>query len=106
MTPNVRPPEVLADKDVSEADVITFDYSKDLQPFETLTSATVTVNVLSGTDNNPGAMKIGSASVFHAMAMQKVFGGVAGTKYSFRCVATTTNNRQLVCVGVMNVVNL
>jgi hypothetical protein len=106
MMTNVRPPVLLDDKDVSESDTLTFDFSKFLQPLETVLLAVIAVDVVSGVDAAPSSMLQGSATAFGPLAMQKITGGVNGCVYHFRCTVTTSHSRQLVQSGLINVVTL
>ena len=83
-----RKTETVEAKDVSEIDNIPFQFSASLEVGETINSAVVTSEVHSGTDASPGAELSGSPTVVGTTVVQKVTGGLAGTSYLLRCVAT------------------
>ena len=53
-----------------------------------LTGATVTVEVISGTDATPAALLVGSPVTSGKLVQQRVDDGIPGCRYRFRCVAT------------------
>lgn len=72
-------------KDPSENFLVEFDFSKSTT---SITSATVTVTLLSGTDASPASILVGQPSFFEALVRQRLNAGVPGCRYSFKCVAS------------------
>jgi hypothetical protein len=99
-----RAPELLLPLELGETDVLTFDYTDSLEAGETITSATVTISVVQGTDPSPDNLKIGGAQAATPYALQKVSGGVRNTTYLCYCAATTSNSRVLVNAGILPVI--
>lgn len=96
----------IEDKDISEVDVLTFDYRRALNQLETLASAVVSVSVVTGTDATPEAILSAVAQCSGTYAMQKIVGGVVGCTYDIRCVAVTSGGRTLTVAAIMNVIEL
>jgi hypothetical protein len=86
-----------------EFETVTFDYGLILTSGATITSATVTCSVVSGTDATPGQRVTGSPSnttslqtgAANAAVSQLVGGMVAGVTYRLQCVATTSDGQSL-----------
>lgn len=72
------------DKDPADVITVEFDFSSDAAA---VTSPTVAVAVVVGTDPTPNAMLVGSPSIVGAVVYQRVQGGIAGNVYSFQCGA-------------------
>jgi len=89
-------------KDVDEEDVVSFDFSRELDAGESLVSADVSVEVYEGTDSDPSALKSGAYQISGFAVLQKMVGGVAGVTYHWRCVAVTSS-RVLTLSGYMPV---
>ncbi|MEY2654811.1 MAG: hypothetical protein RLZZ524_1839 [Pseudomonadota bacterium] len=99
-TPNRRP------KDPGEILTIPFRYKKLAR---SLSSPTVSVTVLAGTDANPQAFLLGTAAVDPAdptQVLQQVQGGVPGVIYGLRCLATTEKGERVAATGSIRVSNL
>jgi hypothetical protein len=81
-------------KATEEKIVITFYFTDELAPAETLTGAiTSSFTVVKGTDGNPSAMANGSA-VFDSTGKKillPIQGGLAGNQYRIKVVSATTN---------------
>lgn len=75
-----------SDKDPNEGIVVTFAFAA---LTNTITSATVAIEVQSGNDTNPAAMLSGMAVVSGTNVSQRVIGGVAGCTYHLRCTIQT-----------------
>ena len=83
---------VIEPKLVGVTEVISppFDFSKNLQIGETLSTASVGVSVYSGVDPNPSALLSGTPSISGAVVNQSVTGGIVGVIYDIICTATTS----------------
>lgn len=82
---------------------VTLDFLSLLSTGATLSSATVTAAVWSGTDSNPSALVNGAATVSGTTATQSLAGGVAGTIYKLTWTATTSDSQTLVLVALLAV---
>lgn len=91
-------------KRVADQENVPFDFTSNLGEGETLSSATVTSTVYSGTDASPSSMISGSASVSGGIATQLIIGGVEGVVYEIVCTALTTNGQTLVLPGFLAVI--
>ncbi len=94
-------------KDPTESVALTFNFLPDLATGEHLTGVpSVSVSVLTGSDNNPTATLNGQGG-FDALSqqvVQPVTGGVDGCEYEYVVVATTSNpNKTLALRGVLPV---
>jgi len=77
--------------DEAEIKPVYFVFTGELPSGVTITSASIAVELLSGTDADPGAMKVGAAVIDTAsrIVSQRMSGqGRAGNRYRLRCVAT------------------
>ena len=81
---------VIQEKTVGETHKVTFDFANQLEVGESVSSASVSAAVYSGTDSTPAAILSGGPSVASPQVSQKVTGGVAGTVYVVTCLATTS----------------
>ena len=72
-----------------------WDFLSDLAVSETLSTATVTISVYSGTDASPGSMISGAASISGSQVSQKLTGGVLGVIYEALCTVTTSLGQTL-----------
>lgn len=59
----------------------------------TISSATVTAAVHSGTDGSPSAIVSGAATVSGTKVTQRIIGGVAGTIYDLTWTATLSDSQ-------------
>jgi trimeric autotransporter adhesin len=86
-----------------EFETVTFDYGLILASGATITSATTSCAVVSGTDATPSQRITGSPSITtslqtgasNAAVSQLVGGMVAGVTYRLQCVATTSDGQSL-----------
>jgi hypothetical protein len=86
-----------------EYETVTFDYGLILAAGVTITSATVSCAVVSGTDATPSSRVTGSPSTTTSLqtgapntAVSQLVGGmVAGVTYRLQCVATTSDGQSL-----------
>jgi hypothetical protein len=76
-------------KDPSENYLVDFSFP---DAASNLTAATVTVELVSGTDANPALMLIGAPTFTGKMAQQRVGVGQPGCRYNFRCEASAGTN--------------
>lgn len=72
---------------------IVFDFTDVLSQGETISSATVTLSVYSGTDGSPSGNKSGSVTISGAQVSQKIkpVSGALGNIYQALCDATTSS---------------
>ena len=87
---------------------LVWDYTSRLQTAggvtDTLSSATVSVAVYSGTDPTPSAILSGSATVSGNLVTQKVTGGVVGTTYLLTCSAATTQSAASILTALLTII--
>lgn len=79
-----------------ESRVYGFDFSRLLEPGETLVSAAFAIAVVEGTDPAAAAMLVGSASTSGSVARQRVAAGAQGVLYQVTATATTSGGDNLV----------
>lgn len=72
-------------KDPGESVVIDFDFSSELSAVD---SAVVGISVYAGADATPAAVLDGPMQILGKRVLQRVSGGVSGTSYKLRAVAT------------------
>ena len=77
-------------KDTTETIPVVFPFAGKLQFGETLSAATMSVTLMSGTDANPSAMLSGSPTVSSPNVTQSITGGIAGNVYVVICACTTS----------------
>jgi hypothetical protein len=99
-----RPLPSFSRKRVDEDLKLTFDFSNDIASGETISTATTTAAVWSGTDANPNDIVSGSASISGAKVTQLIINGTDGVTYllKFRVVtdqSQTINGMSLLDVG-------
>ena len=83
--------------DPQEIVIVTFDYASELTSGETISSASVSVALVSGPDPTPSSMLSGSPTIAGALVYQLINGRPNGSDYKLRCVAAISpNGRQLV----------
>lgn len=87
---------IIPPKPVGETITITFDFTSLLAASETLSTATMSIAVYSGTDSNPSAVLSGSASAGNGLVTQKVTAGVEGVIYKLKASVTTSASQTLV----------
>lgn len=90
-------------KVTGERRVMTFDFTDELQPTETVIGASISVVLLGGTDATPAALLDGAQQVATPLVMQAVHAGVAGCNYGVLCLATTSTGNVLAAAGVLPV---
>ncbi len=72
-----------------------FDFTSRLAVGETLSSASTTATVYSGTDASPSAIISGAASIAGAQVTQAITAGTLGVTYLLKCSATTSTSQVL-----------
>jgi hypothetical protein len=95
--------QTLTVKDPAEQIVVTFDYTLALDVGETIQGTpTVSASATAGSDLSPSAILSGSPQVSGAKVLHTVIGGVDGSTYKLRCLATMTpSGRKLVLAGLL-----
>ena len=83
-------------KQVGATKAYVFDFISDLAVGETISGATVTAAVWSGTDASPSSIISGAASISGTQVTQKLTAGLAGNIYAATCTATTSASQTLV----------
>lgn len=86
-------------KDPEESVVLEFDFSTELK---IITSASLSVSVVSGTDPLPSSVLDGVHQISGRKVLQRFSNGVSGATYKFRAVATDGENTA-VCPGFATV---
>lgn len=95
---------ILGPKYAAETRTETFDFTSRLALAETLSTASVTATVYSGTDASPSALVSGSAGISGAKVTQLITAGTVGVTYMLSCSVTTSTGQTLVLKGYMTVV--
>ena len=83
---------------------VVFEFLGDLGAGETISTATVTAAVYSGTDASPSSLISGSASISGTQVSQKLTGGTEGVVYKLTCTITTSVSYTRVKTGFLAVV--
>lgn len=89
----------------SEDLFIQFDFLSQLASGETISGATVTATLFSGTDGTPSAIISGAASVSGSIVTQKVIDGVVGVIYLLTCTVTTSLSAVKIIQGYLAVLD-
>jgi len=97
-------PVILSPKRISKVYKQQFDFIADLAVSETISSATVTVTVYSGTDASPSSLKSGSATISGTSVYQTFTGGTAGVLYGIVVAATTSTSQVLTRVALLAII--
>lgn len=82
---------------------LTFDFTSQLALSETLSTATVTATVYSGTDVSIDIFS-GSPSAGNGLVTQNIKNGVLGVIYSMLCRVTTSASRTLEQTGYLAII--
>ena len=77
-------------KVTTENEQFTFDFSTVMASTETISSASCTVEVVSGTDPTPSTIKVGSPAISGQQVAQRISGGLDGVIYRLEMSATTS----------------
>lgn len=114
----LRTAQVQPAMDLAEVDDIPFNFNDDIVTGETIVSADITCEVITGADATPQAMVTGSylvgsisGGVFTAGAsgkvvLQRFTAQARDVSYAIRCVVTLSSGRKLVAAGELPVVKL
>lgn len=94
---------VFATKYVGETKKLTFDFLADLGVTETISTATVTAAVYSGTDATPSAIISGLASISGSVVTQTIVAGTSGVTYLLTCTATTSASQVLIITAYLTI---
>lgn len=87
-----------------ETVTLSFRYTRDLGPGETLTSVQgVTASVFSGDDSSPAAILSGAPAVVGDRVLQQVTAGLAGVRYLMVALAPTSAGNVLQLEGILPV---
>lgn len=73
----------------------TFDFSYDLPGGDTITGASWTLVVVSGTDSSPSSRLIGAPTINGALVSQQIGNTPAGVRYAVRALATTSGGNSI-----------
>jgi hypothetical protein len=100
-------PTLLDAIDVTEVTPVSFPYSKEIKPGETITSVQIICTDEKGIDLTPALFLSGSASILAdtSEVIQMVDGRVGGPIYKMKCVATMSSGRKLTRIARMPVVD-
>lgn len=83
----------------------TFSFSDELAVGESLSSASVTATIYSGTDATPSGLLNGPATKSGGQVTQLLTGGVVGVVYLLTCTGLTSASETLVREGYLAVVS-
>lgn len=95
---------VLEAKQSGETRTETFDFASRLALGETLSTASTTATVYSGTDASPSSVISGSASISGTQVSQKLTAGTEGVTYLLACSVTTSAGQTLKIYAFLTVV--
>ena len=86
---------ILESKHSGETRTEIFDFASKLALAETISTATTTATVYSGTDATPSSVISGSASISGTQVSQKLTDGTVGVIYIITCAITTSAGQSL-----------
>lgn len=92
---------IFGGKLLGETKSLSFDFTSQLAAGETISSATVTAAVYSGSDPTPSGLLYASPAISGAVVSQKVWAGVLGVTYCLLCSATTSTEQVLQLLGYL-----
>ncbi len=90
-------------KDPSATEKVVFDFLSNLAVGETISSATVTATVWTGSDSAPSGLVNGAATIAGSQVTQSLHAGNDGTIYKLICTAVTSGSQTLVLNGYLAV---
>ena len=96
--------QIIEGKSVSETVTLAFSFLSHLATGETISSASTTATVYSGTDASPSSLISGAASISGSTVSQKVIGGTLGVTYILVCSAVTSLGQTLQISGYLVIV--
>jgi len=91
--------EIFSYKLVAESKPLAFDYVGVLATGETLSTSSVSVIVMNGTDASPSSILSGSSTIVGTKVLQRVQNGVNGVTYRLVCTVTTSAGNTLLALG-------
>jgi hypothetical protein len=94
-----------SDKKPTETVTIVFDFASHLGAGEGISSASVNVMALSGTDASPNALLSGAAVTSGSVVSQKITGGVNGVTYAISVTIQTQSGLVFTESGLLSVVD-
>lgn len=103
MTQTAFPTPSFSVKRTAEFRRLAMNFVNYLEPGETISNATFSVVVLSGTDANPSAMLSGGSSIVGSVCKQLVVGGVDGVRYLLKCLINTSLGQRLEGIAILPV---
>lgn len=80
-----------------------FNFLSNLGATETISSASTTATVLSGTDASPSSIISGAAAISGSTVTQTITGGTVGVTYILTCAIVTSLSRAYVLDGYLTV---
>lgn len=92
-----------SNKTPTEVITVGFDFSRLLITGETISTATVTAVVSSGTDSAPENIIDGSESIAGSLVSQMITGGVNGVDYVLSAFVTTSQGNAYQEIGYLHV---
>ncbi|MDE2106809.1 MAG: hypothetical protein KGL39_56865 [Patescibacteria group bacterium] len=96
--------QVLPQKSPEATLIVPFNFLSLLPNGQTISSATVTASVWTGTDPSPSTILSGVATPSGQIVNQTVQAGVAGNIYKLRCAAVASDGSTQVLVAYLAVV--
>ena len=93
----------MSPKDPSEIISLSFDFSAILEDGETLSSPSLGISVLHGTDANVGSMFTGVSIITGGVVSNLVQSGVDAVDYLATCLITTSLGQNLKLSGILPV---
>jgi len=97
--------QIIEGKQSGETVTIPFSFLSHLATGETISSASTTATVYSGTDASPSAIISGAASISGSTVSQKITAGTEGVTYLLLCSATTSTGQILKISGYLVIVS-
>mgnify|MGYP001559642657 CR=1 FL=1 len=95
---------IIEGKGVNETRIETFDFTSRLSAAETISTASVSATVYSGTDATPSAVVSGSSTIAGQKVTQKLTGGTLGVIYKLVCTITTSLGQTLLLSAFLAIV--
>lgn len=83
---------------------LAFNFGTRLAVGETISSASTTCTVYSGTDASPSSVISGSTTISGSQVTQKVTGGTLGVTYKLVCTANTSASQVLLLAAFLVIV--
>ena len=97
--------QIIEGKQSGETVTIPFSFLSHHATGETISSASTTATVYSGTDASPSAIIRGAASISGSTVSQKITAGTEGVTYLLLCSATTSTGQILKISGYLVIVS-